>query len=116
MLLGPVLDSPASEWDQMLAVNVQGLLHVTHAALPHLVASAADSPRRVADLVTISSTAGRIARPGEASTASPSSVPARSPSRFARRCSVTESGSASSSREPSILSWLHTGARRSARP
>jgi NADP-dependent 3-hydroxy acid dehydrogenase YdfG len=38
MLLGPALDSPASEWDQMLAVNVQGLLHVTHAALPHLVA------------------------------------------------------------------------------
>jgi len=64
MLLGPALDSPASEWDQMLAVNVQGLLHVTHAALPHLVAAAADSPRRVADLVTISSTAGHVARPG----------------------------------------------------
>ena len=64
MLLGAALDSPASEWEQMLAVNVQGLLRITHAALPHLVAAAADSPRRVADLVTISSTAGRVARPG----------------------------------------------------
>jgi NADP-dependent 3-hydroxy acid dehydrogenase YdfG len=40
------------------------LLHLTHAALPHLVRAAADSPRRVADLVSISSTAGRVARPG----------------------------------------------------
>jgi NADP-dependent 3-hydroxy acid dehydrogenase YdfG len=64
MLLGPALDSPVADWDQMVALNVQGLLHVTHAALPHLVAAAADSPRGVADLVSISSTAGRVARPG----------------------------------------------------
>ena len=31
---------------------------------PHLVRAAEDSPRRVADLVNISSTAGRVARPG----------------------------------------------------
>jgi NADP-dependent 3-hydroxy acid dehydrogenase YdfG len=37
MLLGPALDTPAHEWDQMVALNVQGLLHVTHAALAHLV-------------------------------------------------------------------------------
>ena len=43
---------------------MQGLLYVTHAALPHLVSAATDSPRRVADLVTISSTGGRVARPG----------------------------------------------------
>ena len=48
----------------MVALNVQGLLYVTHAALPHLVRAAEDSPRRVADLVNISSTAGRVARPG----------------------------------------------------
>lgn len=66
MLVGPVLDAPTAEWAQMLAVNVQGLLHVTHAALPHLVRAAQDSPRQVADLVTISSTAGRVARPGTA--------------------------------------------------
>ena len=64
MLLGPAMDSPTGEWDRMVALNVQGQLYVTHAALPHLVRSAANSPRRVADLVTISSTAGRVARPG----------------------------------------------------
>jgi NADP-dependent 3-hydroxy acid dehydrogenase YdfG len=64
MLLGPALDAPIGEWDQMVALNVQGMLYVTHAALPHLVRAAADPPRRVADLVTITSTAGRVARPG----------------------------------------------------
>ena len=64
MLLGPALDAPIGEWDQMVALNVQGLLYVTHAALPHLVRAAGGSPRRVADLVTISSTGGRVARPG----------------------------------------------------
>jgi NADP-dependent 3-hydroxy acid dehydrogenase YdfG len=64
MLLGPALDAPLAEWDQMVSLNVQGLLHLTHAALPHLVRAAQDSPRRVADLVSISSTAGRVARPG----------------------------------------------------
>ena len=64
MLLGPALGAPVEEWDAMVSLNVQGMLHVAHAALPHLVAAAADSPRRVADLVTISSTAGRVARPG----------------------------------------------------
>jgi len=64
MLLGPALDAPLAEWEQMVDVNVRGVLNVTHAALPHLVSAAADSPRGVADLVTISSTAGRVARPG----------------------------------------------------
>jgi NADP-dependent 3-hydroxy acid dehydrogenase YdfG len=63
MLLGPALGTPISEWEQMVDVNVRGVLNVTHAALPFLVRAAADSPRRVADLVTISSTAGRVARP-----------------------------------------------------
>jgi NADP-dependent 3-hydroxy acid dehydrogenase YdfG len=66
MLTGPVAEAPAGEWDRMLAVNVEGLLHVTRAAIPHLIRAAQDSPRRVADLVTISSTAGRVARPGTA--------------------------------------------------
>jgi NADP-dependent 3-hydroxy acid dehydrogenase YdfG len=66
MLLGPALDAPADEWDAMVSLNVQGMLYVTHAALSHLVRAAADPPRRVADLVTISSTAGRVARPGSA--------------------------------------------------
>ncbi|TKK88853.1 SDR family NAD(P)-dependent oxidoreductase [Herbidospora galbida] len=65
-LVGPAEAAPEHEWDRMLAVNVEGLLHVTRAALPHLVRAAESSPRRVADLVTISSTAGRVARAGQA--------------------------------------------------
>ncbi|HEY1487759.1 MAG TPA: SDR family NAD(P)-dependent oxidoreductase, partial [Micromonosporaceae bacterium] len=64
MLLGPALDTPTEEWDRMIALNVQGLMYVTHAALPHLVRAAGDGARGVADLVTISSTAGRVARGG----------------------------------------------------
>src|SRR5215469_1842491 len=63
MLLGPALDAPRAEWERMVDVNVRGVLDVTHTALPHLVRAAADSPRGVADLVTITSTAGRVARP-----------------------------------------------------
>jgi NADP-dependent 3-hydroxy acid dehydrogenase YdfG len=64
MHLGPALGTTTEEWDQMLAINVQGLLYVTHAALPHLVQAAKDAERGVADSVNISSTAGRLARPG----------------------------------------------------
>jgi NADP-dependent 3-hydroxy acid dehydrogenase YdfG len=64
MLLGPALDSPTEEWDRMIALNVQGSLYVTKSALPHLVSAAADPPRKVADVIYISSTAGRVARPG----------------------------------------------------
>jgi NADP-dependent 3-hydroxy acid dehydrogenase YdfG len=64
MLLGVALDSATEDWDRMVALNVQGSLYVTHAALPHLVRAAMDSSRGVADLVYISSTAGRVARPG----------------------------------------------------
>jgi NADP-dependent 3-hydroxy acid dehydrogenase YdfG len=64
MLLGPILDAPTEEWDRMIALNLQGLLHVTHAALPHLVKAAELAPRRVSDLVNISSVAGRVARSG----------------------------------------------------
>ncbi|PWI19375.1 oxidoreductase [Streptomyces sp. Act143] len=66
MGLGPVLNAPLQEWERMLEVNVQGLLYVTHAALAHLVRAAQDSTRQVADLVNISSTAGRVARRGTA--------------------------------------------------
>jgi NADP-dependent 3-hydroxy acid dehydrogenase YdfG len=64
MLLGPIVDAPIDEWDRMLRVNVEGLLHCTHAALPHLLRAAEDGPRRVADIVNISSTAGRTASSG----------------------------------------------------
>ncbi len=64
MLLGPAEEAPLDEWDQMVAINVQGLLYVSHAAIEHLLAAAADGPRRVADLINISSVAGRVPRSG----------------------------------------------------
>jgi NADP-dependent 3-hydroxy acid dehydrogenase YdfG len=64
MLLGPVLGAPLEEWQRMIKVNVEGLLYCAHAAVPHLLRAAQDSPRRVADMVNISSVAGRVARNG----------------------------------------------------
>ena len=66
MLIGPAAEADVADWDKMLTVNVQGLLYITRASLPHLIAAAADSPRGVVDVVNISSTAGRVARPGTA--------------------------------------------------
>jgi NADP-dependent 3-hydroxy acid dehydrogenase YdfG len=62
MLLGPIVGAPIEEWQRMVNLNVLGLLYCTHAALPHLLAAAENEPRRVADVVNISSTAGRVAR------------------------------------------------------
>jgi NADP-dependent 3-hydroxy acid dehydrogenase YdfG len=64
MLLGPIVNAPIEEWDRMLSINVAALMHCTHAALPHLLAAAKSEPRRVADVVNISSVAGRVARNG----------------------------------------------------
>ncbi len=64
MLLWPIVDALLEEWRRMLDVNVEGLIHCSHAALPHLLMAAQDSPRGVADLVNISSVAGRRARAG----------------------------------------------------
>jgi NADP-dependent 3-hydroxy acid dehydrogenase YdfG len=48
----------------LIDLNLKGLIHTTHAALPHLLSAAADSPRGCADVINISSVAGRIARSG----------------------------------------------------
>jgi NADP-dependent 3-hydroxy acid dehydrogenase YdfG len=64
MLLGPIEDAPTEEWERMIDLNVKGLLYVAHAALPHLLEAAGGDPRRVADLVNISSVAGRVVRSG----------------------------------------------------
>jgi NADP-dependent 3-hydroxy acid dehydrogenase YdfG len=64
MLLGPIEDAPLEEWKRMIDVNVSGLLYCAHAALPHLLRAADDGPRQVADVVNISSVAGRVARAG----------------------------------------------------
>jgi NADP-dependent 3-hydroxy acid dehydrogenase YdfG len=64
MLLGPIVGSDLREWERMLRINLDALLHCTHAALPHLLRAAESEPRRVADIVNISSVAGRVARSG----------------------------------------------------
>jgi len=62
MLLGPMDEAPLEEWQRMVSLNLGGLLNITHAAIPHLLAAADAAPRRVADLVNVSSVAGRVAR------------------------------------------------------
>jgi NADP-dependent 3-hydroxy acid dehydrogenase YdfG len=64
MLLGPIEHAPVEEWERMVHVNLLGLLYSAKAALPHLLKAADGEPRGVADLVNISSVAGRVARLG----------------------------------------------------
>ena len=66
MLLGDAADQPLDDWQRMVDVNVNGVLYVAHAAMEHLLAAAENSPRKVADLVNISSIAGRRANRGSA--------------------------------------------------
>ncbi len=49
MLFGPAAEAPLAEWQQMVELNVLGLLYCAHAALPHLRRAALDGPRRVAE-------------------------------------------------------------------
>jgi NADP-dependent 3-hydroxy acid dehydrogenase YdfG len=64
-LLSPTENVPLDEWDQLVRVNVLGRLYMAHAALPHLLQAAAGGPRQVADLVNVSSVAGRVAHSGD---------------------------------------------------
>jgi NADP-dependent 3-hydroxy acid dehydrogenase YdfG len=59
MLNGPVQASAPADWERMTRTNLLGTLHVSHAALPHLVASKGT-------LVQTSSTAGRTSSAGGA--------------------------------------------------
>ncbi|MEU9454936.1 SDR family oxidoreductase [Streptomyces sp. NPDC048277] len=56
---GPAMTADLADWHATVEVNLTGVLNTTHAALPHLCRAAANSDRGVADLVTISSIAGR---------------------------------------------------------
>lgn len=62
MLLGPAEQAPIEEWERMVSLNVMGMLYAAHASLEHLLSAAEEGPRRVADLVNVSSVAGRRAR------------------------------------------------------
>lgn len=63
MLLGPMREAPVEEWERMVQVNLMGLMYVAKAAIPHLLEAAAEE-RGVADMVNVSSVAGRAARSG----------------------------------------------------
>jgi NADP-dependent 3-hydroxy acid dehydrogenase YdfG len=63
MILGTVADADVDHWDRMIAINQQGLLYTTKAALPHLQNAAGANPRHVADIVNVSSIAGRTSFP-----------------------------------------------------
>jgi NADP-dependent 3-hydroxy acid dehydrogenase YdfG len=64
MLLGPIVDAPVEEWDRMIDLNVKGLMYCANAGMPHLLQAAENGPRGVADMVNISSVAGRLVRSG----------------------------------------------------
>jgi NADP-dependent 3-hydroxy acid dehydrogenase YdfG len=64
MLLGRTERINPADWRHMLDLNVVALMMLTHEALPHLLAAADGEPRRVADIVNVSSVAGRVARAG----------------------------------------------------
>jgi NADP-dependent 3-hydroxy acid dehydrogenase YdfG len=64
MLLGGIEESSVDEWERMVDVNLRGTLYFVDAALEHLRKAAQDEPRRVADIVNISSVAGRLWRQG----------------------------------------------------
>ncbi|MCX4515764.1 SDR family NAD(P)-dependent oxidoreductase [Streptomyces sp. NBC_01619] len=67
MLLGEFTSAPADQATSMVDLNVHGLLNIARAALPHLLEAAAEpGARGVADLVNISSVAGRKGTPGAA--------------------------------------------------
>jgi 3-oxoacyl-[acyl-carrier protein] reductase len=57
---GPFLDLPVDQIEEMIDVNVKGLIYTYRAALPHLLRSDA------ADVVTVASEAGRRGLPNEA--------------------------------------------------
>ena len=64
---GPFLDLPAEQIEEMIDINVKGLIYTYRAALPQLLKSDA------ADVVTVASEAGGAACPTRRSTARPSS-------------------------------------------
>jgi clavulanate-9-aldehyde reductase len=57
MLLGKIEGADTTDWARMVHTNLLGLMYMTHAALPHLLASRGS-------IIQMSSVAGRAARAG----------------------------------------------------
>ncbi|WP_330336803.1 SDR family NAD(P)-dependent oxidoreductase [Streptomyces sp. NBC_00557] len=60
--MGTIEEGDPAEWERMVGLNLTAVLHLSQAALPHLLRAAADGPRGVADLVNVSSVGGRVVR------------------------------------------------------
>jgi NADP-dependent 3-hydroxy acid dehydrogenase YdfG len=60
MLLGPTSQAPLEEWEQMIRLNLLGLMYMTYATLPSM------RKRKSGHLVNISSVAGRTVNAGSA--------------------------------------------------
>jgi NADP-dependent 3-hydroxy acid dehydrogenase YdfG len=60
MLLGPTAQAPLDEWEQMIQLNLMGLLYMSYAALPAM------RKQKSGHLVNISSVAGRTVNAGSA--------------------------------------------------
>lgn len=58
--LAPFVDGPPALWERVIAVNLRGVLHATHAVLPRMI------ERRRGRIVSIASDAGRVGSSGEA--------------------------------------------------
>jgi NADP-dependent 3-hydroxy acid dehydrogenase YdfG len=63
MLLGPVVGADPDEWDWMIAINTQGLLYTAQrrSAVPAQGSRGRPPSGQVAEIVNISSIAGRVA-------------------------------------------------------
>ncbi|MFF7901798.1 SDR family NAD(P)-dependent oxidoreductase [Streptomyces sp. NPDC088817] len=59
--MGPIEESDPADWERMVGLNLDAVLQMSRSALPHLL-RAAEGSRGVADLVNVSSVAGRVVR------------------------------------------------------
>lgn len=59
MLIGDSIQQEVDDWERMIDVNLRGVMHLTKAALPHLLRTAADLGGPT-DVVNVSSVAGRV--------------------------------------------------------
>lgn len=59
---GTIQGGDPADWERMVDLNFNAVLHLSQAALPHLLHAAANGPRGVADLVNVSSVGGRVVR------------------------------------------------------
>ncbi|MFD4609359.1 SDR family oxidoreductase [Streptomyces sp. NPDC058440] len=60
--MGPIEESDPADWERMVGLNLDAVLQMSRSALPHLLRAAEDGTRGVADLVNVSSVAGRMVR------------------------------------------------------